>query len=110
MANLRFLLAAEVALGNRHTSKHSSPRLWALLDGLAAGLRPWLIPVMREAERRHQHLSVHAAPDQGASAPSSGRWASGIGRMPARAGRAGPSWTRSLPNRNSPREWVWRGG
>jgi len=34
-----------------------------LLDGLAAGLRPWLIrgdvgfgnePVMREAERRHQ--------------------------------------------------------
>jgi hypothetical protein len=39
------------------------PPLWALLDGLDAGLRPWLIrgdvgfgnePVMREAERRHQ--------------------------------------------------------
>jgi len=37
--------------------------LWGLLDGLAGGLRPWLIrgdvgfgnePVMREAERRHQ--------------------------------------------------------
>ena len=63
MANLRLVLAAEVAPGNQHTSKHSSPRLWALLDGLAAGLRPWLIrgdvgfgnePVMREAERRHQ--------------------------------------------------------
>ena len=58
MANLRLVLAAEVA-----PVKHSSPRLWALLDGLAAGLRPWLIrgdigfgnePVMREAERRHQ--------------------------------------------------------
>jgi hypothetical protein len=56
-------LAAEVAPGNQHRSKHSSPRLWALLDGLDAGLRPWLIrgdvgfgnePVMREAERRHQ--------------------------------------------------------
>ena len=43
MANLRLVLAAEVAPGNQHTSKHSSPRLWALLDGLAGGLRPWLI-------------------------------------------------------------------
>ena len=63
MANLRLVLAAEVVPGNQHTSKHSSPRLWGLLDGLAGGLRPWLIrgdvgfgnePVMREAERRHQ--------------------------------------------------------
>jgi len=63
MANLRLVLAVEVAPGNQHTSKHSSPRLWEYLDGLAAELRPWLIrgdvgfgnePVMREAEQRHQ--------------------------------------------------------
>jgi hypothetical protein len=33
MANLRLVLAAEVARGNQHTSKQSSPRLWTLLDG-----------------------------------------------------------------------------
>jgi Transposase DDE domain group 1 len=63
LANLRLVLAVEVAPGNQHTSKHSSPRLWELLDGLAAELRPWLIrgdvgfgnePVMREAEQRRQ--------------------------------------------------------
>jgi hypothetical protein len=43
MANLRLVLAVEVAPGNQHTSKHSSPRLWEFLDGLAAGQRPWLI-------------------------------------------------------------------
>ncbi len=63
MANLRLVLAVDVAPGNQHTSKHSSPRLWAFLDGLPAELRPWLIrgdagfgnePVMREAEQRGQ--------------------------------------------------------
>jgi hypothetical protein len=63
LANLRLVLAVEVAPGDQHTSKHSSPRLWELLDGLAAELRPWLIrgdvgfgnePVMREAEQRRQ--------------------------------------------------------
>jgi hypothetical protein len=63
MANLRLVLAAELVPGNQHTSKHASPRLWELLDGLAAELRPWVIrgdvgfgnePVMREAERRRQ--------------------------------------------------------
>src|SRR5258705_10420685 len=63
MANLRLVLAVEVAPGNQHTSKHSSPRLWEFLDGLPAERRPWLIrgdagfgnePVMREAEQRGQ--------------------------------------------------------
>ena len=63
MANLRLVLAAEVAPGNQHSSKHSAPRLWELLDGLAAAQRPFLVrgdvgfgnePVMREAERRRQ--------------------------------------------------------
>jgi hypothetical protein len=63
MANLRLLLAAEVVPGNQHTSKHSSPRLWQLLDSRPAEQRPFLIrgdigfgnePVMREAERRRQ--------------------------------------------------------
>jgi hypothetical protein len=63
MANLRLVLAAEVARGNQHTSKHCSPRLWQLLDALAEDHRPSLIrgdvgfgnePAMREAERRGQ--------------------------------------------------------
>jgi hypothetical protein len=63
MGNLRLVLAVEVAPGNQHTSKHSSPRLRKYLDGLSAALRPWLIrgdagfgnePVMRKAERRRQ--------------------------------------------------------
>jgi hypothetical protein len=63
MANLRLVLAVDVAPGNQHTSKHSSPRLWEFLGGLPAELRPWLLhgdagfgnePVMREAEQRHQ--------------------------------------------------------
>ena len=63
MANLRLVLAVEVVPGNQHTSKHCSPRLWELLDGLAVDVRPWLIrgdvgfgnePVMHEAEQRHQ--------------------------------------------------------
>ena len=63
IGNLRLVLAVEVAPGNQHTSKHSSPRLWEYLDGLAAELQPWLIrgdvgfgnePVIREAERRRR--------------------------------------------------------
>ncbi|HJZ15458.1 MAG TPA: transposase [Stellaceae bacterium] len=63
LANLRLVLAVEVAPGNQHTSKHSAPGLWKLVDGLAPELRPWLIrgdvgfgnePVMREAEQRRQ--------------------------------------------------------
>jgi hypothetical protein len=63
MANLRLVLAVDVAPGNEHTSKHFSPRLWKFLDGLAPSLRPWLLrgdagfgnePVMREAEQRGQ--------------------------------------------------------
>src|SRR5215469_16289140 len=60
MANLRLVLAVDVAPGNEHTSKHCSPRLWKFLDGLAREQQPWLIrgdsgfgnePVMREAEQ-----------------------------------------------------------
>src|SRR6516225_3202143 len=43
IGNLRLVLAVEVAPGNQHTSKHSSPRLWEYLDGLAAEQQPWLI-------------------------------------------------------------------
>jgi hypothetical protein len=63
LAGLRLVLAVEVAPGNQHTSKHSSPGLWQLLDRLAPEHRPWLLrgdanfgnePVMREAEQRRQ--------------------------------------------------------
>jgi len=63
LATLRLVLAVEVQAGNTHTSKHSAPGLWKLLDGLAAEHRPALIrgdagfgnePVMREAEQRRQ--------------------------------------------------------
>src|SRR6201987_4767534 len=43
LANLRLVLAVEVAAGNQHTSKHSSPGLWQLLDRLAPEHRPWLL-------------------------------------------------------------------
>jgi hypothetical protein len=64
MANLRLVLAVEVAPGNQHTSKHCSPRLWKYLDSLSPEQRPWLLrgdsgfgnePVMREAEQRGQY-------------------------------------------------------
>jgi hypothetical protein len=35
LANLRLVLAVEVAPGNQHTSKHCAPGLWKLIDGLA---------------------------------------------------------------------------
>jgi len=63
LANLRLVLAVEVAPGNEHTSKHASPGLWKLLDGLAPHEKPHLLrgdagfgnePVMREAEQRRQ--------------------------------------------------------
>jgi Transposase DDE domain group 1 len=63
LANLRLVLAVEVAPGNEHTSKHAAPGLWGLLERLAAEHRPWLIRgdvsfgnegVMREAEQRQQ--------------------------------------------------------
>jgi hypothetical protein len=64
MANLRLVLAVDVAPGNQHTSKHSSPRLWKFLDSLSGDQRPWLLrgdagfgneQVMREAEQCSQH-------------------------------------------------------
>jgi hypothetical protein len=63
LANLRLILSVEVAPGNEHTSKHSSPGLWKFLDGLAPHEKPQLLrgdigfgnePVMREAEQRRQ--------------------------------------------------------
>jgi hypothetical protein len=61
LGNLRLVLAVEVASGNQHTSRHSAPGLWELLNGLASEHKPALIPgdvnfgnepVMREAEQR----------------------------------------------------------
>src|ERR1700730_646220 len=63
LANLRLVLEVEVRAGNQHTSKHSAPRLWSLLDGLATEHRPAVLradanfgnePVMRQAEQRGQ--------------------------------------------------------
>jgi Transposase DDE domain group 1 len=63
LGNLRLVLAVEVAAGNQHTSKHSAPGLWELLDRLAPEHKSALIrgdanfgnePVMQEAEQRSQ--------------------------------------------------------
>jgi hypothetical protein len=63
LANLRLVLAVEVQAGNQHTSKHSAPELWKLLDRHPAAHQPALIrgdanfgnePIMREAEQRGQ--------------------------------------------------------
>jgi hypothetical protein len=60
----------EVVPGNQHTFKHCSPRLWELLDGLAAEQQPSPIrgdvgfgiePVMREAEQRCQPTCSNCA-------------------------------------------------
>ena len=73
MANLRLVLAVEVAPGNQHTSKHSSPRLWELLDGLASELSALADPRrcrfrQRAGDARSRAaapaLSVQVAPDQ----------------------------------------------
>jgi hypothetical protein len=61
LSSLRLILAVEVQAGNQHTSKHSAPRLWQLMDSLSLTERPTLLrfdsnfgnePIMREAEQR----------------------------------------------------------
>jgi hypothetical protein len=61
MASTRFVLDIDVSPGDKHTSKHSAPSLWALLDCLPRDLWPALLRgdrgfgnegVMREAEAR----------------------------------------------------------
>jgi hypothetical protein len=43
MAGLRLVLDVEVDAGNRHTSKHAAPGLWALLDRLGRDAWPVLL-------------------------------------------------------------------
>lgn len=64
LSSLRLILAVEVQAGNQHTSKHSAPRLWQLVDSFSPTERPTLLrfdsnfgnePIMREAEQRRLH-------------------------------------------------------
>jgi hypothetical protein len=48
-ANLRLVLEVDVKAGDEHTSNHTGPGLWALLQGDAGFGNE---PIMREAERR----------------------------------------------------------
>ena len=61
MASTRLVLDVDVSPGDEHTSKHSAPSLWALIDRLPRDLWPTLLRgdsgfgnegVMREAEAR----------------------------------------------------------
>ena len=61
MAQTRLVLDVDVCRGDEHTSKHSAPSLWALLDRLPRDLWPALLRgdcgfgnegIMREAEAR----------------------------------------------------------
>ena len=61
MASTRLVLDVDVSPGDEHTSKHSAPGLWALLDRLPRDLWPALLRgdcgfgnegIMREAEAR----------------------------------------------------------
>ena len=61
MASTRLVLDVDVSPGDEHTSKHSAPSLWALLDRLPRDLWPALLRgdcgfgnegIMREAEAR----------------------------------------------------------
>jgi hypothetical protein len=65
MGNLRLVLAMEVAAGNQHTSKHSSPGLWELLDRLAPEHKP-----ANRAERIRVDQPLRDAPfNQTANSP-----------------------------------------
>jgi hypothetical protein len=74
MASTRLVLDVDVSPGDEHTSKHSAPSLWALIDRLPRDLWPRLLrgdsgfgneAVMRQAEGRGlPYLSVQTAPDQ----------------------------------------------
>jgi Transposase DDE domain group 1 len=61
MANLRLVMDVDVLAGNEHTSNHTAPRLWTLLDRIGRDCWPALLrgdagfgnePVMAAAERR----------------------------------------------------------
>ena len=61
VAGPRLVLDVDVRAGNEHTSKHSAPGLWALLDRTARDCWPTLLrgdasfgnePIMHEAEQR----------------------------------------------------------
>ncbi len=61
LAGPRLVLDVDVRAGNEHTSKHSAPGLWALLDRTARDCWPTLLrgdasfgnePIMHEAEQR----------------------------------------------------------
>jgi hypothetical protein len=61
VANLRLVLDVEVLAGDEHTSNHTAPGLWALLDRLGRDRWPAMLrgdagfgnePIMCEAERR----------------------------------------------------------
>jgi len=61
VANLRLMLDVDVLAGDEHTSKHTAPGLWALLDRIGRDRWPAMVrgdagfgnePIMAEAERR----------------------------------------------------------
>jgi hypothetical protein len=61
VANLRLVLDVDVQAGDRHTSNHTAPGLWALLDRLGRDRWPAMVrgdagfgnePILCEAERR----------------------------------------------------------
>ncbi|HEY2533548.1 MAG TPA: transposase [Xanthobacteraceae bacterium] len=61
VANLRLVLDVEIRPGDEHTSNHTAPGLWALLDRLGRDRWPAMLrgdagfgnePIMSEAERR----------------------------------------------------------
>ncbi|HEX8787920.1 MAG TPA: transposase [Telluria sp.] len=61
VADLRLMLDVDVLRGDEHTSNHTAPRLWALLDRLGRDRWPALLrgdagfgnePIMAEAEKR----------------------------------------------------------
>jgi hypothetical protein len=74
MAGTRLVFDVDVCAGNQHTSNHSAPGLWALLDRTPADCWPTLLRgdngfgnenIMREAERRE--LAYFRPPDLRAS-------------------------------------------
>ena len=73
MAGTRLVFDVDVCAGNEHTSKHSAPGLWALLDRIAARFVAGVVARRRRLRQRADHarggttrrgLSVQAAADR----------------------------------------------
>jgi len=100
LANVRLVLDVEVMPGNKHTSNHSVPGLWALLDRIGRDCWPTLLrgdksfssdALMSECETRGLRYLLRLRLTNNVNGPLSAWPAAAGGRLPDRVGRASTS-------------------